>query len=128
MQTKQRARLDEIVSQVDSAADLIDSIALASVEQAQGIEQINLGITQVSQVIQTNAATAQESAAASQELSSQAARLKEHASIFKLRARKNSAASDSTRYSVPASAPAQKTAPVSAAPARKTLGTKNFTR
>ncbi len=93
--------LNEIVSQVDSAADLIDSIAVASVEQAQGIEQINLGISQVSQVVQTNAATAEESAAASQELSSQAARLKENASIFKLRARKTVSASDTKSSNKP---------------------------
>ncbi len=77
--------LEEIVSQVDSAADLINSITKASIEQAQGIEQINLGISQVSMVVQTNAATAEESAAASEELSSQAARLKEQASVFKLK-------------------------------------------
>jgi methyl-accepting chemotaxis protein len=77
--------LDEIVTQVDKAADLINSIALASVEQSNGIEQINQGIAMVSQVIQTNAATAQESAAASEELSSQAEQLKAHVSIFRLR-------------------------------------------
>lgn len=77
--------LNEIVSQVDSAAELINSIAASSVEQANGIEQINLGITQVSQVIQTNAATAEESAAASDELSSQAEQLKEQVRTFKLK-------------------------------------------
>ncbi len=77
--------LEEIVSQVERAADLINSITVASIEQAQGIEQINLGIAQVSMVTQTNAATAEESAAASEELSSQAARLKEQAGIFKLK-------------------------------------------
>ena len=77
--------LDEIVSQVENAADLINSITLSSVEQTNGIEQINIGINQVSQVIQTNAATAQESAAASEELSSQAAQLKEHVGQFKLK-------------------------------------------
>ncbi len=56
--TRRPKTLDEIVSKVDARADLISSIAAASVEQAQGIEQINLGISQVSQVIQTNAATA----------------------------------------------------------------------
>ena len=77
--------LAEIVTQVESAADLINSITVASIEQAQGIEQINLGIAQVSMVVQTNAATAEESAAASEELSSQAARLKEQAGVFKLK-------------------------------------------
>jgi methyl-accepting chemotaxis protein len=78
--------LDEIITNVEGAADLISSIAASSLEQAQGIGQLNLGITQVSQVTQTNAATAQESAAASEELSSQAAQLKEHVAVFKLKA------------------------------------------
>jgi methyl-accepting chemotaxis protein len=77
--------LDEIVFEVDRAADLINSIAVASIEQARSIEQINFGITQVSQVVQTNAATAEESAAASEELSGQAAQLKEHVSSFRLK-------------------------------------------
>lgn len=80
--------LGEIVSDVDIAADLIQSIAMASTEQARGLDQVNAGITQVSQVIQTNVATAQESAAASEELSSQAARLQEQVAVFRLRARK----------------------------------------
>ena len=77
--------LNEIVTQVDRAANLISSIAQASAQQASGIEQINTGISQVSQVIQTNAAVAEESAAASQELSAHAANLMEQASVFKLR-------------------------------------------
>ncbi len=96
--------LDEIVYQVDRAADLINSIAVASVEQAQGIEQINIGISQVSQVVQTNAATAQESAAASEELSSQASRLKDSAARFKLNGKSAATA--------PAPAPAPAPSPV----------------
>ena len=76
--------LNEIVSQVERAAELINSIASASVDQASGIEQINFGITQVSEVIQSNAATAEENASASEELSSQAINLKEHIGMFKL--------------------------------------------
>ena len=77
--------LGQIVLQVDNAADLIKSIAVASTEQAIGIEQVNQGIVQVSQVVQTNAATAEESAAASEELSAQAEQLKENISVFKIR-------------------------------------------
>ena len=77
--------LGQIVVQVDNAADLIKSIAVASTEQAIGIEQVNQGIVQVSQVVQTNAATAEESAAASEELSAQAEQLKENISVFKIR-------------------------------------------
>lgn len=76
--------LQEIVDRVDKAADLVGSIANASNEQAQNVEQINHGINQVSQVVQTNASTAEESAAASEELSGQAEQLKATVSIFKI--------------------------------------------
>ena len=76
--------LDEIVSEVDRADTLINSMTISSAEQAQGIEQINLAIAQVSHVIQTIAATAQESAAASEELTGQATHLEEQVSVFKL--------------------------------------------
>ncbi|NLT15341.1 MAG: HAMP domain-containing protein [Clostridiales bacterium] len=82
---KQTAQaLGDIVSQVESAANLVHMISTATQEQALGIEQINQGVNQVSQVVQTNAATSEESAAASEELSSQAHQLKESVSIFKL--------------------------------------------
>jgi methyl-accepting chemotaxis protein len=74
-----------IVDQVDKAADLVQSIAVASREQAIGVEQINQGIAQVSQVVQTNAATAEESAAASEELTAQAEQLRETVGVFKVR-------------------------------------------
>jgi len=54
--------LIEIVDEVDKAANLVSAIAVASKEQAIGIEQINQGIMQVSQVVQTNAATSEEKA------------------------------------------------------------------
>ena len=77
--------LNEIVQQIDRAASLIQSIAEASLEQANGIEQVNIGIAQVSQVVQNNAAVAEESAAASQELAANADELMQQSSIFKLR-------------------------------------------
>jgi len=77
--------LDEIVSGVEKAANLVGNIATASNQQATGIAQINKGIEQVSQVVQTNSATAQESASASEELSSQAEMLKDLVSNFTLK-------------------------------------------
>jgi methyl-accepting chemotaxis protein len=74
-----------IVEQVEKAADLVQSIAVASREQAIGVDQINQGIAQVSQVVQTNAATAEESAAASEELTAQAEQLRETVGVFKVR-------------------------------------------
>lgn len=77
--------LNEIVSGVAKAAELVGEIAAASNEQATAISQINQGIGQVSSVVQTNSATAEESAAASEELSSQAGLLKEMVGRFKLK-------------------------------------------
>lgn len=76
--------LNQIVDEVEKAAELVSTIATSSKEQAAGIDQINQGIVQVSQVVQTNATTAEESAAASAELSSHALKLQENVRIFKL--------------------------------------------
>jgi methyl-accepting chemotaxis protein len=53
-------------------AGLIDEIAAASSEQAQGISQINIAIAEMDKVTQSQAATAEESASASEELNAQA--------------------------------------------------------
>ncbi len=107
--------LSNIVSKVENAASLVDSISVASQEQALGIEQISLGVSQISQVVQTNAATAEETAAASEELSGQAQQLKSSVSIFKL----NEIANKSP-YMPGADTHQHKSA--GAAPARKSIG------
>jgi methyl-accepting chemotaxis protein len=77
--------LNTIVSGVEKVANLVDFIAIASNEQALGIEQANQGIMQVSTVIQSNSTTSQESAAASEELTTQADLLKNQMERFKLK-------------------------------------------
>lgn len=77
--------LNNIVDGIAKAATLVGEIAVASNEQASGIEQVNQGIMMVSEVVQNNSATSEESAAASEELSSQADLLKQQVSQFKLR-------------------------------------------
>ena len=67
--------LDDIVAHSTKVSDLIDEIASASKEQAQGISQVNIGITQIDDVTQQNTANAEEGAAAAEQLSSQAAQL-----------------------------------------------------
>lgn len=88
--------LKRIVTEVSKATELVGSIAIASKEQALGIEQLNQGIIQVSQVVQSNAATSEESAAASEELSSQADQLKEVVGAFKV---KNNSMNQSSKLS-----------------------------
>ncbi|MBW1723588.1 MAG: hypothetical protein JRJ78_16260, partial [Deltaproteobacteria bacterium] len=55
---------------------LIDEIAAASREQAQGIEQINFAVSEMDKVVQQNAANAEESASASEEMNAQAEQMK----------------------------------------------------
>ena len=55
---------------------LIDEIAAASQEQAQGIAQINRAISEMDKVTQQTAAQAEESASASEELTAQAEQMK----------------------------------------------------
>lgn len=77
--------LSKIVTEIEKATVLIDSISSASNEQASALTQINQGIAQISQVVQNNAAAAQECAAASEELTGQASGLMTNVSVFKLK-------------------------------------------
>lgn len=77
--------LNSIVNGITTVSSLVGNIAIASHEQATGIEQINQGIVQVSNVVQTNSATSEESASASEQLSGQAQLLKQQAVKFKLK-------------------------------------------
>lgn len=76
--------IQEIITQIIKAADLVNEIAAASNEQAAGVAQINIGLVQVDQITQQNTANAEETAAASQELLGQARELKKQIEQFTL--------------------------------------------
>ena len=83
--------VDEVANMMQAVAEasalvskLNNGIAEGSVESADSIAQIDIGVEQISNVVQTNSATAEQSAAASEELSGQAMMLKELISQFKL--------------------------------------------
>ncbi len=76
--------LNQIVAGITKVSDLAEEIANASNQQAEGIDQVNIGLSQIDQVIQQNTAGAEESAATSEELSSQAAQMKGLLQRFKL--------------------------------------------
>ncbi len=59
-------------------ANLVDEIAAANHEQAQGIEQINKAMAEMDRVTQQTAANAEETASTSEQMSAQAAQLKQH--------------------------------------------------
>ena len=62
----------------EKIGNLIDEIAAASLEQAQGIEQVNLAVTQMDKVTQQNAANAEESASAAEEMNSQSEQMRNY--------------------------------------------------
>jgi methyl-accepting chemotaxis protein len=61
-----------IVEGVAKVAELLNGIARASDEQAQGVDQVNTAVSQMDKVTQQNASGAEESASAAEELSAQA--------------------------------------------------------
>jgi len=64
--------IQAIVTGVTKVTELIEGIAKASDEQAQGVDQVNIAVSQMDKVTQQNASGAEESASASEELSAQA--------------------------------------------------------
>ncbi len=74
--------LDEIVPNIQETSDLVEEIALASEQQAAGIDQINRGMDQLNQVTQQNASSSEELAATSEMLSSNAVQLQEIMEFF----------------------------------------------
>jgi len=66
----------EVAVNVEKSSELVGEISAASLEQAQGIEQINKAVNEMDKVVQRNAATAEESASASGEMNAQATQMK----------------------------------------------------
>jgi len=67
----------EVAVSVGRSCQLVDEISAASLEQAQGIEQVNKAVGDMDKVVQQNAANAEQSASASEEMNAQACHMKE---------------------------------------------------
>ncbi len=65
----------EVVSSVLKASSLIKEISAASLEQAQGVQQINQAVGGFDKVVQENASNAEEAAATSTQLEDQSGRM-----------------------------------------------------
>ncbi len=76
--------MGQIVTSVQQVAVLMSEIASASIEQSQGIAQVNQAITEMDDATQQNAALVEEAAAAAGSLQEQAANLARVVSVFKL--------------------------------------------
>lgn len=82
VQTEQDFR--ELAASVGRSGELVGEISAASVEQAQGIEQINKAVSEMDRVVQQNAAHAEESASASEEMDGQAYQMKDYVKQLRL--------------------------------------------
>jgi methyl-accepting chemotaxis protein len=76
--------MDDIVGQVKRVSDLIGEITSATLEQNNGLVQVNQAVGHMDQMTQQNAALVEQSAAAAGSLKDQAARLAQAISVFKL--------------------------------------------
>jgi len=77
--------LNAIVEHIQQTTDLVSGIAIASNEQAGGVNQITIGLQQIDAVTQQNTASAEESASAANVMSSMATNLQNLVAQFKLR-------------------------------------------
>jgi methyl-accepting chemotaxis protein len=76
--------MGEIVQQVKRVTDLIGEITSSTLEQSNGIGQVNQAVTQLDQMTQQNAALVEQSAAAAQSLKEQADKLAQAVAVFRL--------------------------------------------
>ena len=77
--------MNEIVASVKRVTGIMSEIAQASLEQSQGIEQVNTSIIEMESVTQQNAALVEEAAAAAQSMQDQSRLLVEKVGSFRLR-------------------------------------------
>jgi methyl-accepting chemotaxis protein len=109
--------LDTIVAQIKQTTSLVSGIAVASNEQAQGVNQVTIGLQQIDSVTQQNTAAAEESASAASEMSSMATNLQKLVGQFRLRGQ-----SGGSRATVQA-APCPPPTPEHALPAKQRYST-----
>src|SRR6185295_14554902 len=81
---KAGASLNEIVASIKKVAEIVADIAVASNQQATGIDQINVALTQMDEVTQQNSALVEENAATAKTLEQQSGAMNERVGIYKV--------------------------------------------
>ncbi|MFM9436300.1 methyl-accepting chemotaxis protein, partial [Janthinobacterium sp. CG_23.3] len=76
--------MDLIVTSIKQVADIMGEITAATLEQSNGIEEVNQAITQMDEMTQQNAALVEQAAAAAESMQEQSLKLAQAVSIFKL--------------------------------------------
>ncbi len=68
---------NKVAASVAKSGEFVGEITAASIEQSQGIEQVNKAVAEMDRIVQQNAGNAEESASASEEMNAQANQLRE---------------------------------------------------
>jgi methyl-accepting chemotaxis protein len=108
--------LNEIVESIRKVSEIVADIAVASSEQATGLDQINKALGQMDEVTQQNSALVEENAATAKTLEQQAGAMTEQVSFFRLEQRTAEVAR------IPVAPVAVPSKPVPAAPTRGVVG------
>ncbi|TJY62827.1 PAS domain S-box protein [Sinimarinibacterium sp. CAU 1509] len=112
--------MEEIVTSVKRVTDIMSEITAASLEQSQGIEQVNQAITSMDEVTQQNAALVEEASAAARSMEEQAVSLSQSVSVFRL----DTEQAQSIRMPVASSTPPPAARPRAASTAKPALKAK----
>jgi methyl-accepting chemotaxis protein len=76
--------LNEIVESIRTVGDIVSGIALASAEQATGLDEVNKALTQMDEATQRNSAMVEENAATARTLKEQAKSMDEQVAYFQV--------------------------------------------
>jgi methyl-accepting chemotaxis protein len=76
--------MTKLIPEIEKTAKLVQEIAVASMEQTSGANQVNTAIQQLNEVTQLNAAASEEMATSAEELNSQAEQLKDVIGFFRI--------------------------------------------
>uniref|UniRef100_UPI0039EE0E8D methyl-accepting chemotaxis protein n=1 Tax=Bordetella sputigena TaxID=1416810 RepID=UPI0039EE0E8D len=103
--TQAGVTMEEVVTSVQHVTSLVGEITGASVEQAQGIEQVNKTIMQMDMVTQQNAQLVEQGSSAAAALQEQASTLSQLVSVFRLQAAAVRVADGARGYDAPDAQP-----------------------
>jgi methyl-accepting chemotaxis protein len=78
------ASLNEIVGSIKEVAEIVSTIAAVSVEQSNGIAEVNAALNQMDQVTQQNSALVEENAAAAKSLERQSQAMEKEVRFFQV--------------------------------------------
>lgn len=73
-----------VIPEIEKTAKLVEEISASSMEQTNGVNQINDTVQQLNNITQQNAAASEEISSSSEQLASQAAGLRNILTFFKL--------------------------------------------